>query len=61
MPNSMARFAEISPFWQNFKSLGHFSIAIFSIWQNVENTLEKYECYWASLHYCKWQNIEQII
>ena len=38
--NSVNRFGEIPPLWQNCKSLWQFSLALFSIWQNVEHTLK---------------------
>ena len=44
--NSVNRFGEIPPLWQNCKSLWQFSLALFSIWQNVEHTLKKCVSYW---------------
>ena len=39
---SVTRFGEISPLWQNFKSLGNFLNGLFSIWQTFVPTLAFY-------------------
>ena len=37
--SSVTGFVEISPLWQNFKSLWLFLASLFSVWQNIEQTL----------------------
>ena len=41
----MTTFGEISPLWQNFKSLWLFCAGLFSIWENIEPTLGNYLSY----------------
>ena len=40
-----ARFAEISPFWHNFKSIWKIFEVLFGILQSVDLTLAKKLCY----------------
>ena len=58
--NSVTRFGEILPLWQNFKNIWQRYEGLISIWQSFEPTLENSVCFWANLGCCKWQNIEQI-
>ena len=37
---SVTRFGDILPLWQNLKLLWQFLGRLFSIWQNIENTLK---------------------
>ena len=39
---SVTRLGEISPFWQNFKSLRQIFEGLFLIWQNVESTWQNF-------------------
>ena len=55
--DSVTRFFEISPHWQNILQLWQHFDGLFSIWQNFESTLAKVLWYWAKFHGCKWPNI----
>ena len=59
-PTSVTRFGEISPLWQNFKSLDNFKKALSGIWQKNLPTLAQ-NSYWGNSNSIKCPNIEQII
>ena len=42
LPCSVTGFGEISPLWQNFKTLWAIFWKVFSIWQTLETALEFY-------------------
>ena len=50
--NSVTRFGEISPLWQNFKSLWLLFEGLICIGQNFEPN-------WANFHFCYWPNTEE--
>ena len=57
----MTRFGEISPLWQNLKSLWQFFEGKFSIWQHLWPILANFVCSWANFNWWKWSNIEKIL
>ena len=59
--SSVTRFGEISAFWQNFKNIWQLFEGSISVWQTFEPTLENSAGFWASLHCCKWPNIQQTL
>ena len=59
MLNSVTRFGEISPLWQNFNSLLEILLRFwFGIWQTLVPAFANL-CYWANFQWYKRQKIEK--
>ena len=56
---SVTRFGEISPIWQNFKTIWQLVEGSISVWQTFEAIWENSMCFRANLRCFKWPNIEQ--
>ena len=56
---SVTRFGEISPLWQNLKSLWQFFGGLYCIGRNVEPNWAK-KLFWTNFHCCYWPIIENI-
>ena len=59
--NSVARFREISPLWQYFKTIWQF-LRVYLAFDNIYNLLwQTLFAFWANFYCCKWPQNEKII
>ena len=57
--NSVIRFGDILPLWQNCTNLWQLFECLISMCQTFEPTLENSVWFWANLRCCKWSKIGQ--
>ena len=59
-PDSVTRFGEIPPIWQNFKSLGKY-FRVYLVFGKNDNFLLRFLKLYIEQKYCKWPNIEKLL